>query len=238
MEAMAGETILVVDDERDILELVRYNLEKEGFKVSCVLSGYDALAAVQEAPPDMILLDLMLPDLDGLDVCRRLKEEEKTRQVPIVMVSAKGEDTDIILGLEMGADDYITKPFSPKILLARIRSVLRRLGRTGSEGISRIISIHGISIDSTKHEGSSNGRLIPLSVTEYSILEFLAKNPGWVFSRSQIITAVRGDNYSVTERSVDVQVLGLRKKLDDKKDIIETVRGVGYRMMEEDARET
>jgi two-component system, OmpR family, alkaline phosphatase synthesis response regulator PhoP len=235
---MAGETILVVDDERDILELVRYNLEKEGFKVSCVLSGYDALAAVQEAPPDMILLDLMLPDLDGLDVCRRLKEEEKTRQVPIVMVSAKGEDTDIILGLEMGADDYITKPFSPKILLARIRSVLRRLGRTGSEEISRIISIHGISIDSTKHEVSSNGRLIPLSVTEYSILEFLAKNPGWVFSRSQIITAVRGDNYSVTERSVDVQVLGLRKKLDDKKDIIETVRGVGYRMMEEDARET
>ncbi len=230
---MAHETILIVDDERDITELIRYNLEKENFKTITVATGEDALSEAKRVRPDLIILDLMLPGMDGLEVCRKLSQDEATRTIPILMLTAKSEDSDIILGLEMGADDYVTKPFSPKVLIARIRALLRRNREKEALKKETVIRIHGITIDTTRHEVLCDNVPLPLSVSEFSILEFLAKNPGWVFSRNQIIGAVKGEDYPVTERSVDVQILGLRKKLGEKGTFIETVRGIGYRMTEE-----
>ncbi len=235
---MANEHILIVDDEYYILELLSYNLKKEGYHTTLAASGEEALELAQKNRPELIILDLMLPGLDGIEVCRRLKQNAETSQIPIIMVTAKGEDADVIIGLEMGADDYITKPFSPKIIVARIRAVLRR-SRLKSATLSResTLSIHNITIDLSKHEVTCNGSQIFLSVTEFTILEFLARNPGWVFSRGQIIAAVKGEDYPVTERSVDVQILGLRKKLGEHGSYIETVRGIGYRMREEQEHE-
>ncbi len=230
---MAHETILIVDDEEDIRELIRYNLEKEGYKTICAKSGEEALAAARSSVPDLILLDLMLPGVNGLDVCGKLKQEGKTRSVPIIMVTAKTEDSDIILGLELGAEDYICKPFSPKVLVARIRAVFRRLRIRPEKMAQPILRVHDIMIDTLRFETTCGGKPVQLSATEFSILEFLARNPGWVFSRNQIIAAVKGNDYPVTERSVDVQILGLRKKLGESGEYIETVRGIGYRMREE-----
>lgn len=227
---MAHEKILVVEDEHDILELLTYNLENEGYKTYKSLSGEEALSEVYKINPDLILLDLMLPGVDGLEVCKQLKQDERTREVPILMVTAKSEDSDIIIGLELGADDYITKPFSPKVLIARIRSVLRRHKQKTEESKNNRLIIKDIDIDISKHQVTCNGTAIPLSATEFSILVYLAQNPGWVFSRNQIIGAVKGEDYPVTERSVDVQVLGLRKKLGEQGKYIQTVRGVGYRL--------
>ncbi len=230
---MAKETILIVDDEQDILELLNFNLKKEGYKTLTAASGEEVLRSVSSKPPDLIVLDLMLPGVDGRDVCRRLKQDERTRQIPVLMVTAKTEDSDIIAGLELGADDYITKPFSPKVLVARVRAVLRRSHRLSESATSpERIKIHGIEIDVARHEVFKRGEPVGLSVSEFSILEYLARNPGWVFSRSQIITAVKGTDYPVTERSVDVQILGIRKKLGSEGKHIETVRGIGYRMQE------
>ncbi len=231
---MAHETILVVDDEQDILELLTYNLEREGYKVIAVETGEAAVSAAVSRLPDLLILDLMLPGIDGVEVCRRLRAMEGLKEIPIIMLTAKGEDSDEISGLEVGADDYISKPFSPKVLIARIRALLRR--RQRKEFPPRpepVITIHDIVIDTIRHEVKVAGVNVDLSVTEFSILDFLARNPGWVFSRSQIIGAVKGEDYPVTERSVDVQILGLRKKLMEKGDYIETVRGVGYRMREQ-----
>ncbi|HOV62298.1 MAG TPA: response regulator transcription factor [Spirochaetia bacterium] len=230
---MAHETILIVDDERDITELIRYNLEKENFNTITVASGEDALVEARKSLPALIILDLMLPGVDGLEVCKKLSQDELTHHIPILMLTAKSEDSDIILGLEMGADDYVTKPFSPKVLIARVRALLRRNKEKESRRKEAVIRIHGLTIDTTRHEVLCDGQLLALSVSEFSILEFLAKNPGWVFSRNQIIGAVKGEDYPVTERSVDVQILGLRKKLGPKGVCIETVRGIGYRMTEE-----
>lgn len=227
---MAHEHVLVVDDETDILELIRYNLQKEGYRVTTVKTGEEGLQLIRELKPDVVVLDLMLPGLDGLSVCNRLKREESTRDIPVVMLTAKAEDTDIVTGLELGADDYVTKPFSPKVLTARLRAVLRRSGESDALLKENVITVHGITIDSSRHEVISNGQEIPLSPTEFAILEHLARSPGWVFSRARIIDAVKGRDYPVTERSVDVQILGLRKKLGGTGDVIETVRGVGYRM--------
>lgn len=233
---MAHERILLVDDERDILELLRYNLEREGYTTDCVESGEAAVMAAAEKNPDLIILDLMLPGMDGVEVCKKLRSKAETEAIPIIMLTAKGEDSDIISGLEVGADDYVSKPFSPKVIVARIRSQLRRQNRRPNPVQEQIITIHGISIDTIRHRVTSGGQQLDLSLTEFSILEFLARNPGWVFSRSQIIGAVKGEDYPVTERSVDVQILGLRKKLKGREQCIETVRGVGYRMKEEEAR--
>ncbi len=230
---MAHETILIVDDERDITELIRYNLEKENFNTITVASGEDALVEARKSLPALIILDLMPPGVDGLEVCKKLSQDELTHHIPILMLTAKSEDSDIILGLEMGADDYVTKPFSPKVLIARVRALLRRNKEKESRRKEAVIRIHGLTIDTTRHEVLCDGQLLALSVSEFSILEFLAKNPGWVFSRNQIIGAVKGEDYPVTERSVDVQILGLRKKLGPKGVCIETVRGIGYRMTEE-----
>ncbi|WP_020612351.1 response regulator [Sediminispirochaeta bajacaliforniensis] len=230
---MAHETILVVDDEHDILELLKYNLEREGYSVITVETGEAAAATAAAKQPDLIILDLMLPGIDGVEVCKRIRSRDEVKDIPIIMLTAKSEDSDVISGLEVGADDYMTKPFSPKVLVARIRALLRR--KQLKEFPPReepVITIHDIVIDTIRHEVKCSDVSLDLSVTEFSILEFLARNPGWVFSRSQIIGAVKGEDYPVTERSVDVQILGLRKKLKAKGDYIETVRGVGYRMKE------
>lgn len=234
---MARETILVVDDEPDILELIRFNLEREGYQVETVSSGEEALVAATKLEPDVVVLDLMLPGLDGIEVCRRLKRETKTERIPVLMLTAKAEDTDIVTGLEIGADDYITKPFSPKVLIARIRAAVRRTRDTAEAKASETIRILGITIHTSRHEVFVDDVPVQLSATEFSLLEFLASRPGWVFTRSQIIDAIRGPDYAVTARAVDVHVLGLRRKLGRHGSHIETVRGVGYRM-QESAQET
>jgi two-component system, OmpR family, alkaline phosphatase synthesis response regulator PhoP len=227
---MAKEKILVVDDEEDILELIKYILLNEGYRVDCVPSGEEGLLKAAENP-DLILLDLMLPGLDGLDVCRELKTNPATRQIPIIMITAKGEDADIVRGLELGAEDYITKPFSPRILLARVKVALRRKRSVSTEE-EPVMRRYDFTIDSGRHEVRIQGKPLGLTTTEFRILRFLARRPGRVFSREQIISAVKGDDYSVTERSVDVQIVSLRKKLGKSGDVIETVRGVGYRLKE------
>lgn len=230
---MAHETILVVDDEQDIRELLTYNLEREGYRVVSVETGEAAAEKAGSVKPDLIILDLMLPGIDGVEVCRRLRAREGVKDIPIIMLTAKSEDSDVISGLEVGADDYVTKPFSPKVLIARVRTQLRRKqSRELPAKEEPLITIHDIVIDTIRHEVKVADRSVELSVSEFSILEFLARNPGWVFSRSQIIGAVKGEDYPVTERSVDVQILGLRKKLAHRGEYIETVRGVGYRMRE------
>ena len=226
---MPGETILIIEDEHDIRELISYNLESEGWNTLKASAGNEGLELAQKTPPELILLDIMLPDIDGLEVCRKLKRSDSTKDIPVIMLTAKSEDSDVISGLELGAEDYITKPFSPRVLIARIRAVLRR-NIEAQETESPIIRIHKIQIDVKKHEVIVEDENIDLSATEFAILNYLASNPGWVFSRNQIIDAVRGQNYPVTERSVDVQILGIRKKLGSQGRYIETVRGVGYRL--------
>jgi len=228
---MAKEKILAVDDEEDILELLRFNLSREGCQVSCASSGEEALRLVQSELPDLIVLDLMLPGIDGLEVTRGLKNDPNTKNIPIVMLTAKGEEADIVAGLELGADDYVTKPFSPRILAARVRAVLRRKVKEAPEETS-VIRIHDLVIDPRRHAVLVNGESVQLTFTEFGILNYMARRPGWVFTRYQIVDAVRGEDYPVTDRSVDVQVVGLRKKLGVAGKYIETVRGVGYRFKE------
>jgi two-component system alkaline phosphatase synthesis response regulator PhoP len=225
---MAKEKILVVDDEQDILELLKFKFSKEGYQVTCAASGEEALRCVRSEAPDLIVLDLMLPGIDGIEVARELKNDFDTKSIPIVMVTAKGEEADIVTGLELGADDYITKPFSPRILIARVKAVLRRREK-GSQDKTEVIQIDNLLIHPGRREALVDGNSVPLTFTEFGILHFLARRPGWVFTRSQIVDEVRGDDYYVTDRSVDVQIVGLRRKLGPAGNYIETVRGVGYR---------
>ncbi len=228
---MAKEHILVVDDEEDILELVEYNLVKSGFRPTCVTSGGEAVKVARENLPDLVLLDLMLPGLDGLEVCTLLKNDTRTREIPIVMLTAKGEERDVVKGFELGADDYVTKPFSPKILLARVQAVLRRKARA-SQDDGATLRIHDVVIHPGRHEVTIKGKPVELTYTEFRVLHCLARRAGWVFTRSQIVDSVRGEGYAVTDRAVDVQIVGLRKKLGTHGKYIETVRGVGYRFKE------
>lgn len=228
---MPKEHILVVEDEEDILELVRYNLMKEGYRVTGALSGEEGLKVARSQSPDLIVLDLMLPGIDGLTVCRELKLDARTRDLPIIILTAKGEEADIVAGLELGADDYVTKPFSPRVLLARLRAVLRRRQAEPQVEADRI-EIHELAIHPGRHEVLVQGEPVDLTSTEFRLLTFLARRPGWVFTRSQIVQGVQGDDYSVSERAVDVQIVGLRKKLGSAGKYVETVRGVGYRFKE------
>jgi two-component system phosphate regulon response regulator PhoB len=228
---MANERILVVDDEEDILELLRFNLLREGYQVTCAGTGEEALKMADKETTDLMVLDLMLPGMDGLEVTRFLKMDSKQREIPIIMLTAKGEEADIVAGLELGADDYITKPFSPRVVVARVKAVLRRRAR-GPVEESPTVRIHDLVIHPGRHEVLVSGEPVELTFTEFGILHYLAKRPGWVFTRSQIVDAVRGTDYPVTDRSVDVQVVGLRKKLGAAGKYIETVRGVGYRFQE------
>ncbi|MDD4858537.1 MAG: response regulator [Candidatus Krumholzibacteria bacterium] len=228
---MAAEHILVVDDEEDILELVSYNLMRAGYRVSTVASGEEAIKAARSKLPGLVLLDLMLPGVDGLEVCNTLKRDPRTANIPVVMLTARGDEADIVTGLELGADDYITKPFSPRVMLARIKAVLRRKAKAPAEE-QAVIKLADLVIHPGRHEVTVKGRKADLTSTEFRILHALARRPGWVFTRQQLIDAARGDDYAVTDRSVDVHIVGLRKKLGPAGKKIETVHGVGYRFRE------
>lgn len=231
---MAKVTVLVVEDESDIQQLVSYNLIRAGFNVTCADTGEEALERLQAEEIHCILLDLMLPGMSGLEVCRALRrhEREKYHTIPIIMLTAKGEEEDVVAGLECGADDYITKPFSPKILIARIKAVIKRvvIDRNKAEASGRgVITIDSLEIDQGRHEVRLDGEAVHLTTTEFSILSLLAGKPGWVFSRQQIIDHARGYDFLITPRAIDVQIFGLRKKLKKYGPMIETVRGIGYR---------
>jgi two-component system phosphate regulon response regulator PhoB len=229
---VANENILVVEDDEDIMELISYNLERERYSVIRAESGEAALAATTNSRPDLVLLDLMLPETDGLEVCRQLKNNPGTRAVPVIMVTAKGEEPDVVAGLEVGADDYVSKPFRPKELMARVRAVLRRASRAAVPAETDVIRTAELEIHPGKHEVKVKGKPVTLTYTEFRVLHVLARRPGWVFTRYQIVDAVRGENYPVTDRSVDVQIVGLRRKLGKAGKHIETVRGIGYRFKE------
>ncbi len=224
-------SIIIVEDEADIRELLCYNLERDGYDIQAMGNGEKALEVIQKKLPDLILLDLMLPGINGLDICRTLKKSTDTEQIPIIMVTAKGEESDIVAGLELGADDYITKPFSIKILLARIRTVLRRAEKPLPDEQTPIHS-GPLSIIPDRHQVLLKNKPVELTASEFRILYFLASHPGWVRTREQIIDAVRGVDYAVTERSIDVQIVGLRRKLGRYANMLETVRGIGYRFQE------
>ncbi len=228
---MPKEKILVVDDEEDILELVRFNLSKEGYQVICAATGEKAVEMARAELPDLMVLDLMLPGMDGLEAAKFLKNNPETQNIPIVMLTAKGEESDVVTGLELGADDYVVKPFSPRILLARVKAVLRRK-QTEATDDSEVVKIHNLVIHPGRREVRVDGKPLDLTFTEFGVLSYLMRRPGWVFTRSQIVDAVRGTDYYVTDRSVDVQIVGLRKKLGSADKYIETVRGVGYRFKE------
>lgn len=228
---MVRHHLLVIEDDEDITELVHYNFTREGYQVTCRLSGEEGLTAARTVRPDLILLDLMLPGIDGLEVCRQFKQDERTRHIPIVMLTAKGEEPDIVAGLELGADDYIPKPFSPKVLVARVRAVLRRR-EMAPAGSDAVLTLRELTIDPHRREVLLAGDPLELTFTEFSVLHLLAQRPGWVYTRYQIVDSVRGEEYAVTERAVDVQISGLRKKLGPAGRCIETVRGVGYRFKE------
>jgi len=225
---MVDKIILIVEDEEDVMELIRYNLAKEGFNCDAAYNGQEALKKAQAMLPDLVLLDLMLPEVDGLEVCKRLKSSPQTEHIPIVMVTAKSDESDIVTGLELGAEDYITKPFSPKVLVARVRAVLRRKNTEIPEK-STVVRIHDIQIDPGRHKVLVKDKAVELTSSEFGLLHFLAARPGWVFTRYQIVDAIHGTDYPVTDRSIDVQVVGLRKKLGLAGKCIETVRGIGYR---------
>jgi two-component system, OmpR family, alkaline phosphatase synthesis response regulator PhoP len=231
---MTRQNILVVDDEREIRELLDYNLTKEGYGVVAVSSGEEALASVRAGRPDLVVLDLMLPGLDGLEVCRRMQSDATMRAIPIVMLTARDGEADVVAGLELGAADYVTKPFSPRVLSARVKAVLRRGAPDGVDAAAPV-TVGEIVVHPGRHEVTVAGRAVSLTASEFRILRYLAARPGWVFTRQQIVDAAQGDEvYAgeryVTERSVDVHIVSLRRKLGAHGSVIETVRGVGYRM--------
>lgn len=230
-------SVLIVEDECDIREMISYNLRKEGYQVAAVGSGEEALALAESRDFDVVLLDLMLPGIDGLAVCRELKQRPRTRSAPIIIVSAKRDETDVVVGLKLGADDYITKPFSPRVVVARVETVLRRMANNDmkeskAEVPETSIAIHDLEIHPGQHLVHRGGQPIDLSRTEFKVLRLLAGKPGWVFTRQQILCDLYGEKRAVTDRAVDVQIVGLRKKLGPAGKYIETVRGVGYRFKE------
>lgn len=229
---IAKPNILVIEDDPDIQQLVTYNLVKAGMHVTCADNGEDAFSLLESEKIDAIILDLMLPGQDGLTICRTLRQGENTGSIPIIILTAKSEEDDIVAGLETGADDYVTKPFSPKILLARLQAVLRRNSENTTENkdLGDTITIHGLTIDPGRYEVQIDGKAVELTRTEFAILQLLAGKAGWVFTRQQIIDHIRGYDYIITPRAVDVQIFGLRKKLGHAGHFIETVRGIGYRL--------
>jgi two-component system phosphate regulon response regulator PhoB len=224
---MVKTKILVVDDEQDIRELVELNLARDGYEMILCESGQEALDLARSKLPNLIVLDLMLPDIDGLEVCKALKRDSKTEHIPILMLTARGEEADIVIGLELGADDYVTKPFSGKVLAARVRRLLRRSTSDAPE--NECIKIHGLTIDPARREVFAGETSVTLTFTEFNILHLLARRPGLVFTRYKIVDVLHGNDYLVTDRAVDVQIVSLRRKLGDFGSLIETVRGVGYR---------
>ncbi|MFO0783848.1 MAG: response regulator [Phycisphaerales bacterium] len=231
---MATQNVLVVEDEPEIAELIRFHLDRDGLPANVVHSGRHALESIKRSPPDLVVLDLMLPDVGGLEICRRLKQQPDTRDIPVVMVTARGEESDVVTGLELGADDYVVKPFSPRVLMARIRAVLRRGQEMAAAPLdNRITRLEGqLVIDPDRHKVVAGGQALDLTVTEFGILLHLAQRPGFVRTRDQIISAVHGRNVVLSSRTIDVHVTALRKKLGGLANCVETVRGVGYRFAE------
>jgi two-component system phosphate regulon response regulator PhoB len=230
--ATKRETILVVEDEEDILEVIRYNLMREGYRVSGVRDGEEGLKRIRQENPNLVLLDLMLPGLDGLEICRRIKKDPVTRAIPVVMVTAKGEESDVVLGLGLGADDYVVKPFSPRELVARVKAVLRRGPLVEDRGAGERIVRGPLTVDIGRHEARVDDQPITLTATEMRLLHFLAAHPGRVFTRDHLLSRVIGEHAVVIDRNIDVHIGSIRKKLGDHRDAIETVRGVGYRFQE------
>lgn len=231
---MSKPSVLVIEDEENIRELLCFNLQREGYRVDAVGSATEAERHIERVRPELILLDLMLPDRSGLDLCRRLKSRPETASIPVVILTAKGEEADVVVGLEIGADDYITKPFSPRVLLARLRAVLRRVReaaeRTDSPaGDSEQLTVGELVLHRGRHEAAVAGRPVSLTVTEFRVLKTLMQRPGWVFTRRQIAEAIHGHDV-VGDRAIDVQIVALRRKLGPAGRRIETVRGVGYRL--------
>ncbi len=231
---MPKKHILIIEDEKDIAELLEFNLSQSQYKTSVANNGELGIELARKNKPDLILLDLMLPGIHGLDVCRLLKGDEKMSNTPIIMLTALGQEENIVKGLEAGADDYVTKPFSFKILFARIKSVLRR-GTMEDNNENKTIKIYNIKIKPRTREVKIGGKSMELTFTEFQILHLLASHPGWVFTRYQIIDKIRGDKHPVTDRSVDFQIVGLRKKMEKSGSLIETIRGVGYRFKTNDS---
>jgi len=226
---MRKATLLVIEDDPDIVELLRYNLEREGFRVLVATDGEHGLADAARNRPDLVLLDLMLPGLDGLEVCRRLRVQDVTRSIPVLILTAKGEETDVVIGLEMGADDYLTKPFSPRELLARVRALLRRAQRVDEQPGKTRIELHGLVLDMTRHEVLNQGDLVPLTRAEFRLLWTLAQRPGRVYSRNELVDEITAGEAVIIDRNVDVHVSSIRRKLGDAGRLIATVRGVGYK---------
>jgi len=221
--------IVVIDDEPDILELVALNLKKANFRVKTFAEVDLFYRSLKTEIPDLIILDLMMPDVDGFDVCKYLRNKEESASVPIIMLTAKTEETDKVLGLELGADDYVTKPFSPRELIARVKAVLRRHGK--QEPATKKITIDNVlSIDMEKYEVKVNGNIIDLTLTEFRILEFLASTKGRIQSRDQILSYLWGDEKYVIDRTIDVHIRHLREKLGETAHIIKNVRGLGYKI--------
>jgi DNA-binding response OmpR family regulator len=225
-------TVLVVDDEKDIVDLITYNLRRNGYEVLSAFDGNGAVELAQRESPDLILLDLMLPGMDGTEVARRLKADSRTATIPVIMLTAKGEETDVVVGLTLGADDYVTKPFSMKILLARLSTILRRVEQVASAGESGILKAGPLTIDSSKHEVLVDGEAVKLTLTEFKLLVALVGARGRVLTRDQLMDKAMGTDVFVTDRAIDVHVTAIRKKLGSAHWLIHTVRGVGYRLQE------
>jgi two-component system phosphate regulon response regulator PhoB len=225
-----GGAVLIVEDEEPILEMIRYGLEREGFRVRTAGSGEEALSLVLDELPDLVLLDLMLPGIDGLEVCRRIRGRAETAGIPLIMLTARNAESDIVAGLELGADDYLTKPFSPRVLAARLRAVLRRREAGEPPAGQPSLAAGGIALDRERREAVVDGARIDLTCMEFEILWLLAGSPGRVFTRAKIVESLRGAEAGITERAVDVRLVGLRRKLGPAACRVETVRGVGYRL--------
>ena len=235
MVLMKKTAILIIEDEKDIIELLQYNLEREGYSVLQTATAEDALHLLKKELPDLIILDLMLPGLDGLETCRLIKQETRTQYIPIIMLTAKSEESDVVVGLQLGADDYVTKPFSPKVLIARIKTVLRRhQERRALIHPGEVRKIGQLSIDLSRHKVVYQNKSVSFTTMEFNILEFLSRHPGRVFSRDQIMDQVWKEGRFIVDRAVDVHIRGLRKKLKGASDLIETVWGVGYRLKDPD----
>ncbi|MBN2489405.1 MAG: response regulator [Planctomycetes bacterium] len=233
---MKREKILVIEDEPDIQELIQYNLAREGYRVLTAGDGETGLKLARQEAPSLIVLDLMLPGIDGIEVCRRLQADPATRAIAVVIVTAKGEESDLVLGLGVGADDYLTKPFSPRVLVARVRAVLRRGGLSDPELSSEVIQRGPLVIDALRHEVRVDGKPVEFTHTEFKLLQFLAASPGRVFPRDHLLSRVIGEDAIVLARNIDVHVRAVRQKLGKHRDLVQTVRGVGYRFRDERSR--
>lgn len=227
---MSRKKIVIIEDEPDILEVLSYNLKREGYEVLAANDGVRGLALVRRERPDMVLLDLMLPGMDGVEICGAIKQDPQTRNVLIIMVTAKGEESDIVLGLGVGADDYIAKPFSPRELVARVKAVMRRGVMADNAAPRERIELGDLVIDATKHRVVVGSREVKLTATEFRLLHYLASYPGRVFSREQLLSRALGDDVVIVDRNIDVHIRGIRKKMEVEPPLIETIRGVGYRM--------